>query len=55
MFSYRPVPGFCDYRPPVERLYLCGSGAWPDGAVVGAPGRNCALAVLADRCADPTG
>lgn len=48
MFAYRPVPGYSDYRTPVENLYLCGSGAWPGGAVFGAPGRNCALEVLAD-------
>ncbi|MGH2559141.1 MAG: phytoene desaturase family protein [Thermomicrobiales bacterium] len=46
MFGYRPVPGFADYRTPLANLYLCGSGAWPGGAVFGAPGRNCALAVL---------
>ena len=48
MFSNRPVPGYADYRTPVENLYLCGSGAWPGGAVFGAPGRNCAREVLAD-------
>jgi phytoene dehydrogenase-like protein len=48
MFEGRPVPGFSGYRTPVENLYLCGSGAWPGGAVFGAPGRNCALEVLAD-------
>ncbi|MDP9365120.1 MAG: NAD(P)/FAD-dependent oxidoreductase [Chloroflexota bacterium] len=48
MFGYRPVPGFADYGTPVDGLYLCGSGAWPGGAVFGAPGRNCALQVLAD-------
>ncbi len=48
MFQFRPVPGFADYRTPVDGLYLCGAGAWPGGAVFGAPGRNCALAVLAD-------
>jgi phytoene dehydrogenase-like protein len=47
-FGYRPVPGFADYRTPIEGLYLCGSGAWPGGAVFGAPGRNCALEVLGD-------
>jgi phytoene dehydrogenase-like protein len=46
MFSFRPVPGWSGYESPVERLYLCGSGAWPGGAVFGAPGRNCAMAVL---------
>jgi phytoene dehydrogenase-like protein len=48
MFQFRPVPGFADYRTPVDGLYLCGAGAWPGGAVFGAPGRNCALEVLAD-------
>jgi phytoene dehydrogenase-like protein len=48
MFEGRPVPGYSGYRTPVENLYLCGSGAWPGGAVFGAPGRNCALEVLAD-------
>ena len=48
MFDGRPVPGHAGYRTPVENLYLCGSGAWPGGAVFGAPGRNCALEVLAD-------
>ncbi len=48
MFGYRPVPGFAGYQTPVDGLYLCGSGAWPGGAVFGAPGRNCALQVLAD-------
>lgn len=48
MFAFRPVPGWSGYESPVARLYLCGSGAWPGGAVFGAPGRNCALQVLAD-------
>jgi phytoene dehydrogenase-like protein len=48
MFGNRPVPGYSGYRTPVENLYLCGSGAWPGGAVFGAPGRNCALEALAD-------
>ena len=48
MFAFRPVLGWSGYESPVERLYLCGSGAWPGGAVFGAPGRNAALAALAD-------
>lgn len=48
MFDNRPVPGYADYQTPVENLYLCGSGAWPGGAVYGAPGRNCARKALAD-------
>jgi phytoene dehydrogenase-like protein len=54
MFGYRPVPGYSDYRTPVDRLYLCGSGAWPGGAVFGAPGRNCALEALRDLGLDPS-
>lgn len=52
MFANRPVPGYGGYRTPVENLYLCGSGAWPGGAVYGAPGRNCALEALADLDAE---
>ena len=37
-----------DYRMPVPGLYLCGSGAHPGGGVTGAPGHNCARAVLRD-------
>ncbi len=48
MFVFRPAPGFHGYESPIERLYLCGSGAWPGGAVFGAPGRNCALQVIDD-------
>jgi len=48
MFGGRPVPGYPSYATPVDGLYLCGSGAWPGGAVFGAPGRNCAHQVLAD-------
>jgi phytoene dehydrogenase-like protein len=54
MFGYRPVPGYSDYRTPIDRLYLCGSGAWPGGAVFGAPGRNCALEALRDMGSNPS-
>jgi phytoene dehydrogenase-like protein len=53
MFGYRPAPGFSDYQTPIDGLYLCGSGAWPGGAVFGAPGRNAALQVLADLGVEP--
>ena len=42
LFSMRPVLGHADYRMPVPGLYLCGSGAWPGGCVMGAPGHNAA-------------
>jgi phytoene dehydrogenase-like protein len=48
LFSARPVLGHGNYRMPVEGLYLCGSGAHPGGGVTGAPGHNCAHAVLRD-------
>jgi phytoene dehydrogenase-like protein len=53
-FAYRPVPGYSDYRTPVDGLYLCGSGAWPGGGVFGAPGRNAALEALKDFGEDIT-
>ncbi len=34
---------------PVDGLYLAGSGAHPGGGVTGAPGRNAAREVIADR------
>ena len=46
MFGNRPVPGYSGYESPVDGLFLCGSGAWPGGAVFGAPGRNAALAAM---------
>jgi phytoene dehydrogenase-like protein len=46
MFSFRPIPGYGDYRTPVEGLYLCGSGTHPGGGVMAVPGRNCAQVVL---------
>jgi phytoene dehydrogenase-like protein len=33
---------------PLQRLYLCGSGAHPGGGVTGAPGHNAAAAIIAD-------
>jgi len=47
-FSFRPVPGWSNYRMPVRGLYLCGAGAHPGGGVSGAPGYNGAQAVLED-------
>ena len=48
LFFMRPVPGWTQYRTPVEGLYLCGAGAHPGGGVTGAPGRNAAHQVLRD-------
>ena len=48
MLSQRPVPGWSDYRTPVQGVYLGGSGCHPGGGVTGIPGRNAAMAVLKD-------
>jgi phytoene dehydrogenase-like protein len=48
LFFMRPVPGWSQYRTPVEGLYLCGVGAHPGGGVTGAPGRNAAFQALRD-------
>jgi phytoene dehydrogenase-like protein len=48
LFNMRPVPGYSDYRTPIEGLYLCGSAAHPGGGVIGACGRNAATEMLRD-------
>ena len=48
LFFMRPVPGFAQYRTPIDGLYLCGAGAHPGGGVTGAPGRNAAHQVMRD-------
>ena len=53
LWSARPVLGHADYRMPVPGLYLCGAGAHPGGGVTGLPGRNAALAILADLKPSP--
>jgi len=45
-FLVRPVPGFAQYRSPLERLYLCGAGCHPGGGVMGIAGRNAAQQVM---------
>ncbi|MGE3261686.1 MAG: phytoene desaturase family protein [Bacteriovoracia bacterium] len=46
MFHMRPVPGWSNYKTPVQGLYLCGSGVHPGGGVMGIPGLNAARAIL---------
>jgi phytoene dehydrogenase-like protein len=46
-FDNRPVPGSTSYEGPIGGLFLCGSGAWPGGCVMGAPGHNAAQEVMA--------
>ena len=44
----RPVPGYSQYRTPIQGLYLCGAGTHPGGGVTGAPGHNAAREILHD-------
>ncbi|QGN55151.1 NAD(P)/FAD-dependent oxidoreductase [Novosphingobium sp. Gsoil 351] len=46
LWAARPVLGTGSHRGPIPGLWLCGSGAHPGGGVTGAPGHNCAAAVL---------
>ena len=48
LFFLRPAPGWAGYRTPIRHLYMCGSATHPGGGIMGAPGRNAALRVLAD-------
>jgi phytoene dehydrogenase-like protein len=47
-FDLRPVPGSKTYEGPLRGVYLCGSGAWPGGCVMGAPGHNAAREAIAN-------
>jgi phytoene dehydrogenase-like protein len=44
----RPVPGYAQYRAPIEGLYMCGAGTHPGGGVTGLPGYNAAREILKD-------
>jgi phytoene dehydrogenase-like protein len=46
-WNQRPVPGWSDYRTPIENLFMCGSACHPGPGVTGIPGLNGARAVLA--------
>jgi len=45
-FFLRPLPGFAQYRTPIEQLYLCGAATHPGGGVSGLGGRNLASELL---------
>jgi phytoene dehydrogenase-like protein len=53
-FDLRPVPGSSSYEGPISGLYLCGSGAWPGGCVMGAPGHNAAQEAITRLRARPS-
>ena len=44
----RPVPGWAQYRSPIQGLYMCGSSNHPGGGVMAAPGANAAREILRD-------
>ena len=48
LYSARPVLGHADYRGPLARLYMCGSGTHPGGGVTGIPGHNAAREIIRD-------
>ena len=48
LFFLRPAPGWAQYKTPLANLYMCGSATHPGGGIMGAPGRNAAMKILAD-------
>jgi phytoene dehydrogenase-like protein len=46
IFFMRPVPGWANYRTPVENLYLCGAAVHPGGGITGLPGYYAAREIL---------
>ncbi len=48
MFHMRPVPGYANYRTPLQDLYLCGSATHPGGGVMGTSGLNASKEILKD-------
>lgn len=48
LFFMRPVPGYADYRSPVDGLYQCGASTHPGGAVSAVNGHNAAREILKD-------
>ena len=51
LFFLRPAPGWAQYKTPIAGLYMCGSATHPGGGIMGAPGRNAAQRILAERIA----
>jgi phytoene dehydrogenase-like protein len=44
----RPVPGWGQYRTPVNKLYMTAGSTHPGGGVTGGPGRNAAQVIFED-------
>ena len=49
LYFMRPLKDFANYTTPIKNLYTCGSSTHPGGGVMGAPGRNSALALLSRK------
>ncbi|HEY6122116.1 MAG TPA: NAD(P)/FAD-dependent oxidoreductase [Pyrinomonadaceae bacterium] len=47
-FMFRPLIGWAQYRTPVDKLYLCGSGTHPGGGITGGPGANARREIIKD-------
>src|SRR5438067_1975264 len=48
LFFLRPVPGWAQYRTPIQGLYMCGSATHPGGGIMGAAGPLAARQILSD-------
>jgi phytoene dehydrogenase-like protein len=44
----RPVPGWAQYRMPIEKLYMTAGSTHPGGGVTGGPGRNATQVIMED-------
>jgi phytoene dehydrogenase-like protein len=42
----RPIPGYAQYRTPVNNLYLCSAATHPGGGVTGINGKNSSREIL---------
>ncbi len=42
----RPIPGYAQYRSPIDGLYLCGAATHPGGGVTGLNGKNAAREIF---------
>ena len=49
IWAARPLFGFGNYRTPLRRLYMCGSGTHPGGGVTAVPGHNAAREIIKDH------
>lgn len=48
LFTMRPLLGWAQYRTPVQKLYLCGSGTHPGTGLNGMSGANAAREIIKD-------